>query len=503
MKNQDWPQGVPLKPPSETVLDLAGVLTTDDRQTIDTEAKGMHYHARVVILPRGYKDNDDLLALSDQIAYKWGIKGAPTDRLLMLVDYSNHKVRIVRGDKLTDAGVDTNFVRGTVIPRSFIPKARETDIKGAISDSLTAIEDRYQSGTVVGRSTIASGAQHAPRGIESTIGEREQNLAYLKAHGSESQTPVPQSKGPSPLAGSAMIVVIIVFIAFFTTIFLTINRNRKAKQKVLTNTLEGKLNELYINADQLGQASEYIKPDENKELAYRIGVFFQKLSTLDSAKEEVDKLAKNGKSSANIDGLIKCLQMADALLSESQHLSTQVNAITGGIDSQAEARALVDKHDKEQKLLSAQKQESASDSEGENPGHILKVPQGEQAEKMPARLFGTSRYYQPSWSTMDEYAHPIVVQSNGGLTNLMFMLNQMETNRRLDDLAMHQYAIPPANSYYQDQSIFGGGSSSYDSGSDSGSWGSSDSGGSWDSGSDSGSWSDSGSSDSGSDGGSW
>ncbi|MBK9203832.1 MAG: hypothetical protein IPL73_15655 [Candidatus Obscuribacter sp.] len=104
---------------------------------------------------------------------------------------------------------------------------------------------------------------------------------------------------------------------------------------------------------------------------------------------------------------------------------------------------------------------------------------------------------------MDEYAHPIVVQSNGGLTNLMFMLNQMETNRRLDDLAMHQYAIPPANSYYQDQSIFGGGSSSYDSGSDSGSWGSSDSGGSWDSGSDSGSWSDSGSSDSGSDGGSW
>lgn len=501
MKNQEWPQGVPLKPPSETVLDLAGVLTTDDRQSLDTEAKGMHYHARVVILPRGYKDNDDLLALSDQIAYKWGIKGAPTDRLLMLVDYSNHKVRIVRGDKLTNAGVDTNFVRGTVIPGSFIPKARETDIRGAISDSLAAIEERYQSGTVVGRSG-AIGVGGTPRDAMSTTGQGG-SLADLKANGTQTQMPVPQSTGPSPLAGGAMIVVIIVFAAFFTAVFYIINGNRKAKQKVLTNTLEGKLNELYINADQLGQASEYIKPDENKELAYRIGVFFQKLSTLDSAKEEVDKLAKNGKNSANIDGLIKCLQMADVLLSESQHLSTQVNAITGGIDSQAEARALVDKQDREQKLLSAQKQESAGHSEGEKSGHILKVPQGDQAEKMPARLFGTSRYYQPSWSTMDEYAHPIVVQSDGGLTNLMFMLNQMETNRRLDDLAMHQYAIPPANSYYQNQSIFGGGNSSYDSGSDSGSWGSSDSGGSWDSGSDSGSWSDSGSSDSGSDGGSW
>lgn len=499
MKNQDWPEGLPLKPPSETVLDLAGVLTTDDRQEIDTQAKGMHYHARVVILPRGYKDADDLLSLSDQIAYKWGVKGAPTDRLLMLVDYGNHKVRIVRGDKLTEAGVDTNFVRSTVIPGTFVPKARQTDIKGAISDSLAAIEERYQSGTVVGRSTVASGAGSTPRGIESTLAEREQNLAYLKTHGA-SQMPAPVSTGPSPLAGGAFVVVIIIFVAFFTAIFWTINRNRKAKQKVLTSTLEGKLNELYVNADQLGQASEYIKPDENKELAYRIGVFFQKLSTLDSAKDEVDKLAKNGKTSANIDGLIKCLQMADALLSESQHLSTQVNAITGGIDTQAEAKALADKQDRQQKLLSAQKLEENTESQ---TGHVLKVPQSVEAEKLPGRMFGTSRYYQPSWSTMDEYAHPIVVQSDGGLTNLMFMLNQMETNRRLDDLARHQYAIPPANSYYQDQSIFGGGNSSYDSGSDSGSWGSSDSSSSWDSGSDSGSWSDSGSSDSGSDGGSW
>lgn len=466
MNNQDWPKEVPLKPPSETVLDLAGIMSTEVRQGIDKQAKDLHYHARVIVLPRDYRDNDEMGALGKQIATKWGVTGnPPTDRLLVLIDYTNHHVRIIHGDKLDAAGINSAYIRGYVIPQVFIPRAKQSDFAGAISDSLTAVENRYQ--TSRNASTVGNGA-----GQTGGVGSAEQSLADLKHSSTQnSMHPVVTHGGASPLAGPALIVVIIIFVSCAITLFWTYKNNHIKKQKVLVNTLESKLNELYITADQLGQASEYVKPEDNKEIAYRIGQYFQKLSTLEKAKDEVDKLINNGKGAASIDGLIKCLQMSDVLLEESKHLNTQVNAITGGIDTQAEGRALVEQR------------------EAEARGQILKIPEQNSADKLPSRLFGSSRYYQPTWSTMDEYAHPIVVQSGGGLTNLMIMLNQMETNRRLDEMAMHQYNVPSASSYYDDGNNW--------SNSDSGSWSSSDSG-SWDSGSwDSGS-SDSGSSDSGS-----
>lgn len=472
MKNQDWPQGVPLKPPSETVLDLAGIMSTDAREGINKQAKDLHYQARVIVLPRDYRDNDEMGALGKEIGTKWGVTGShPTDRLLVLIDYTNHHVRIIHGDKLDAAGINSAYIKGYVIPQVFIPRAKQSDFESAISDSLTAVENRYQ--TSRNASKIDNG-QTQSRGA----GNAEQSLADLKQSSTQSSShPVVTHGGASPLAGPALIVVIIIFVSCAITLFWSYKNSRIQKQKVLSKTLESKLNELYITADQLGQASEYVKPEDNKEIAYRIGQYFQRLSTLERAKDEVDKLTSSGKHAASIDGLIKCLQMSDVLLEESKHLNTQVNAITGGIDTQAEGRALI-----EQK-------------EAEAKGQILKVPEQNSADKLPSRLFGSSRYYQPTWSTMDEYAHPIVVQSGGGLTSLMIMLNQMETNRRLDSMAMHQYNVPSASSYYDDGNNW--------SNSDSGSWSSSDSG-SWGGGSsDSGSW-DSGSSDSGSsDSGSW
>lgn len=409
----DWPAGLPQTEPGECVLDLARVLAPGEKEGITSDAARLEYKAKVVLVDY---EKGKLGDLADLTALRWKIKEPGEARVLVMVDKNNHAVHIIRSPKMIENGVSSQFVQSVVIPRVFAPYARQGDIASAIKSSLVSIDAQMRMKN---------------KHLQSSTGQA--------------------SPGPSPLAGPALVSSIVLIALLAALVFYTLRKSNQKRIQVLQKSLEPKLNDLYTRADELGLASDYIKPGENKELAYRVTEFFGRLQVLDSAHEE----SKNLKGGAKIEGLSRLNRLATVLIETQKDLSREVNAITGGIDTREEVKELVEKKRETIKLES-------------------------------------SRYYQPSWSREREYVQPLALNSAGsGMMDMVMILNQMETNHRLSQLESASWHSQPST-FSQD--------SSYDIGSDGGSW---SGGSSFDSGSDGGSWSDSGSSDSGSDGGSW
>lgn len=465
------PDFIPAKAPGHTVTDLSGSLSQGQLTQLDQFGKSLTYKARVLILPRSYKaENDEALhSLSNDVAQAWKVEG---DRLLMVIDLSGHKIRVRAGSDVSHYGVSSDYVQRTLLPNYFYPYVRKNDVQGAITNSLTAVDTRLAT---FRKSEMAAGG--ATRTTQTTI----QPVSPTLAGGQ------PNLQGFAWMGGG--------LVALAVAIYFIINNAAKDKTRRLNKSLSERLGKLYTAANELGQASEYMPPRANKDLALKVSAFFEKLQTLDKAKDEIEKLTAAKRWGKANDGLLPALKLTDSLNTEAEDLLEKVSAITGGVDS-----------------LKPDEIEKSGGSEGDKP----KAIEAEKSHRIKVNM--DTPYSRPSWSYNQEYNQPLYINTgpSGGIFDMLFLLEQMDTNRRLDNLEYSNWS-GGGHMMSGNNSIFGGwggnnsssnssynnsGSSYLDSGGD---WGSSSSSSSFgsDSGGDWGS-SDSGSSDSGSDsGGSW
>lgn len=186
----------------------------------------------------------------------------------------------------------------------------------------------------------------------------------------------------SPLAVPSLYITL--FILFVLTVFVVrmLTTRGDSKFNVLRLALKKRQAALYVEANELGYATEYMSPEQNNELASRVADFFSELTVLDRAQVEAEKLLAEGKIEAACDGLTKCILLAEILEVEAQNMKDPTRVL----------------------LLESQQEKS------------------KQEKREP--LLKDSPYFRPTWSLQDEYAHPIVVASKGGLADLMEVLRK-------------------------------------------------------------------------------
>jgi hypothetical protein len=486
----DLPDYIPAKAPAQTIVDLSGKLASAQVEQLNKVGGGLSYKARVVIMPANYKatDAEQLHSLAKSIAQEWHVEG---NRLLMVIDLSGKKIRTIAGRDLNQSGVSNEFIQRTVLPDYFYPYVKKGDVFQAVSSSLTAIDARVLAFRQSNSSQTGSLQTRPYESIGSTTSGSTADGGVGPVSGLSS----PDYSGYYWIGGLVLLA---------TAIYIAVARARKEKNGKLNQALTDRLGTLYKAADELGQASDYLPPQQNKELALKVSAFFEKLQTMDRAKDEIEKLSKAKQWSKANDGLLPALQLSDNLNAEAKLLLEQVNALTGGVALNGSP---------EEKKIAAQVVKADLDNH--------KITVNIKPESQPIA------YARPSWTYAQEYTPNLYVGGfggggGGGIFDALLMLNQLETNSRLDRLdAIESSRInsydrdnrnPNANNnsgYYASNTDTGGSwdSSNSSNSSSSSDWSSStDSGGSWDSdsGSSSSDSSDSSSSDSGSDsGGSW
>lgn len=187
----------------------------------------------------------------------------------------------------------------------------------------------------------------------------------------------------SPLALPSLYITsfILVVLAFFVIRMLTTRGD--GKFNVLKLALQKRQAALYIEANELGYATQYMSPEENQELAQKVMDFYEELTVLERAITESEKLMQEGKVEAACDGLTKCITLAELLDVASQNIKAPTKLLLGG----------------------------------EKAGSELQTERAEPKLK-------DSPYFRPMWCTQDEYAHPLVVASKGGLADLLDVLRK-------------------------------------------------------------------------------
>ncbi|MBU6452506.1 MAG: TPM domain-containing protein [Cyanobacteria bacterium REEB67] len=480
----DLPAYIPAKAPAKTVTDLSGRLASSQLDQLNKMGSGLSYKARVIIMPADYKakDAEQLHSLAKDIARDWHVEG---DRLLMVIDLSGRKIRTIAGRDLSQSGVNNDFIQRTILPDYFYPYVKKGDVGAAINNSLTAINARE----LAFKQSASGAAQSSQSAFDSRTGELKQGVVLDKSSLFKTY-PYPES----PPADFTVYFWFGGFIVLALALYFAVNNAKKDKNNRLNQALTDRLGTLYKAADELGQASDYLPPQQNKELALKVSAFFEKLQTIDKAKEDIEKLTNDKQWGKANDGLLPALQLSDNLNAEAKILLEQVNALTGGVALNGS---------EEEKKIAAQVVKADLDN------HKITVNIRPEAQPIA--------YARPSWTYAQEYTPNLSIGGGGGgIFDTLLMLNQIETNNRLDRLdAIESSRInnyDRDNRNLNDNSNYNPNSGNTDSG---GSWDSSssstssdwssstDSGGSWDSGSSDSS--DSGGSfDSGSDsGGSW
>jgi len=449
------PDFIPTTEPKQTVTDLSGKLTAAQLSELNGLDSRLQYKARVLIMPSSYKASSDqeLRDLGDEIGRTWQIEGST---LLMLVDLSGRKIRLVAGPEMAHTGVSNYYLQKTLLPEYFYPQVKVGHVYEAITNSLIAIDGRRQS------------FQQQPLRSRTDLSGVSSNTGTYERHSNSNANP---NLSAPPGSGSDYGTIFLAgaLVVLGSACFLLKSRSDREKNKSRTQDLMDRLGKLYKLADELGQASEYMPPGENKDLALQVSAFFQKLETVNKAKDEIDKLSLEKRWGKANDALLSGLKLTNALTAEGEKLLAQVSAITGGVDSL--------KPDSAEQTTADTK---APPSDNDAP-HKVRVD-------MP--------YSRPSWSYEPEYNQPIFVNSgpSTGIMDMLFLLNSMNYGNIFDsgnsyNYSDTSYSSGTDSSPSSDFTVDTGGSwtdnsSSFDSGSfDSGS---SDSGGS-DSGS-SGSW---------------
>jgi hypothetical protein len=185
----------------------------------------------------------------------------------------------------------------------------------------------------------------------------------------------------SPLALPSLYITsfILLVLAFFVIRMITTRGD--GKFNVLKLALQKRQAALYIEANELGYATQYMSPEENQELAQKVMDFYDELTVLERAIIESEKLMQDGKVEAACDGLTKCITLAEILDVAAQNIKAPTKL-----------------------LLESEKS-------------------GFESNTAEPRL-KDSPYFRPMWCTQDEYAHPIVVASKGGLADLLDVLRK-------------------------------------------------------------------------------
>ena len=123
----------------------------------------------------------------------------------------------------------------------------------------------------------------------------------------------------SPLALPSLYLTLSTFGLLAAYVGFQIKSKNSGKFDVLKLALQKKLGGLYLQANEIGLASEYL-PEQNERLATHVAAFFEKLMILDRAFEETEKLYRQKQSAAAIDGMTKCLMLSEILEAEAREI---------------------------------------------------------------------------------------------------------------------------------------------------------------------------------------
>jgi uncharacterized membrane protein YgcG len=451
---------IPQQPPHKAILDYSNTLSGSALNSLESQAVSLQSIMKVkaVILPSDFHV-DSFPQFSSDLGQQWHVSG---NRLLIIVDVKDHKVEMLSGRDLANAGLDHNVISQQIVPQNFVPYMKRNDLQGALSNSMTAASN------VVSQGRTTSGGSSS--GVTTTYSGAPSGTA-------------PQQNYSLWHVVSPFLVIGVVCVG----LWLLSVRQRAADNKKLSAQFRERVGPLYEQADQIGSASEYLVTAQHPELAQRIATFFNRLTTFETAVREAEQLEKTKKIYQVRDAYLNLIRMAGLLLPEAAQLREDLNAVTGGVETY--------KPDVTPSLAEQAAQQKAA----EEGGQFIKIPE---------KVFQSQNYRRPSWSYEPAYYQP-VDNGLGGLASMMLMMNQMQ---------MMSYGMNAlqAGRYNNDNATFGGwfggnsnntgasgnSGSSFDSGG--GGWGSSGGGSDFDMGGggwDSGGGGDSGGGDSG--GGDW
>lgn len=380
---------LPSLAPRGSVLDYSGTLSANQIAKLNGELGHAHgVAAKVVVLPQQFHVTD-MTAFTEALAHRWHADQG--SRALMVISLKDAKVRVVLGDGFRGSNVDGTVITNDIIPTHFIPYIRKHDLADAIGQTIKSIDAR------------SSLVAHAPG--QSAI----------------SQTPSTSAPGAVPIAppsadhaGIAFWpVVCLIAVAVVVAVWAAAFASRKKDNLKLKDSFDKQASALYQDADQIGQASEYLDTQQHPDLAKRIADFFNRLAAMQEAANEVDRLQKQNKVWQVRDGYLNLRRMLVLLAPEADSLKTDVDAATGGVAAIQEKRA-------------------AKQIEINQPIAGQPVDDGERI-RISDRMQRELQYTRPSWTYEPAYYQP-VSSGLGGLGTLMMIMNQMEMNSRIGQL---------------------------------------------------------------------
>lgn len=439
---------IPSQPPHKAILDFSNTLTDAQISQLNSQAAGMQsvIKAKVVILPNDFHV-DNFKQFAYDLGMQWHVSG---QRLLVIVDMKDHKVQMLAGDQLAQAGLTSNVISQQIVPQQFVPHMKQHDLAGAISTSLDVANN------------VAT-QQQAQQPVQTVPSTSSPSVSY----------PPPQQHGMSSSVG--LLIGIAVVIAACVGLYGLSVRQRKEDNKKLAKQFEERVSPLYEKADQIGSASEFLANEGQSDLKQRVATFFNRMTAFEKAVTEVKQFEKQGKIWDVRDGYLKLLKMLGLMLPEVEKLRTDLNAVTGGVETfkPDETPLVADTAD----------------------GGTIKIPE---------RVEQTVNYRRPQWTYDQAYYQP-VDSGMSGLAMMLMMMNQMEWVNQAHQRGQGRYydtsSMPWGGSFQRSDDSGWSSSSSSDWGSGSSDGGGFvEGGGSWDSGGGS---FDSGGGDSGGGGGDW
>lgn len=409
--------GAPFLPdtaPHGSMHDYSGVLTKPDLTQLDnTIGQLSALKVKVVVLPKDFS-TPDINGLTVSLAKHWAVGG---NRAVMVVDLKDHKVRVVAGHELKAKGLTQQEIDSDVASY-FIPHIKKGELTDAIQSTLTAMNAK-----------VASSAN-----------------SLVPSTSASSATPYREGR-PSQSDGAVswMLVVTVCGVAIAAVVFALFNA-RKGENKKLATEFEQRVSALYEQADQIGQGSEFLETKNNPELAQRIATFFNRMTALEQALNDVKKMEKENKVWRVRDGYLNLIRLLSLLTSEATALKAEVDAATGGVETYKTSSPA-------QERIQMQHEISAADE-----GTRIPVPQ---------RIEREMAYTRPSWSYEPAYYQPV---DNGfGLMNVALLLNQMQMSNQIDQMS---------NELHHGGQWSSSDSNSNDAGVSGGSWSDTSSGGS-------------------------
>ncbi len=131
--------------------------------------------------------------------------------------------------------------------------------------------------------------------------------------------------------GLSLLILLIVGIAIWS---ITLRSRRDALRREYVNLVD-RLDSLYADADQLGQAADFLQPDDDVVLAHKIADFFAQLVTLQRAQSQVETLIYTGAMNPEpaVNAMAQCGRYASILSIDAMALWKSVNVRTGKVAS--------------------------------------------------------------------------------------------------------------------------------------------------------------------------